>query len=162
MRNMVSSILVIIVSGNDLSQINQAILSYCWYVVIGALRKKLQWNSNQTIKIFIQLHLEMLSGKCRPFYLGLLCRHRRWSPDHPKCSQWLHSCQRDYLSFSSMSTRFFLFMQVNVFHGDIYKYCGDSTIINNYTHVEKYTFMMKIAPAFFVCYTSGDNLLHSK
>ena len=52
-------------------------------------------------------------------------------------------------------------MQVNAFHGDIYKYCGDSTMINNYTHVEKYTFTMKIAPS-FVCYTPGDNLPHSK
>ena len=47
-------------------------LHQCWNIVNWTPRNKLRWNVNQNSYIFIhEIHLEMSSGKWRPFCLGL-------------------------------------------------------------------------------------------
>ena len=59
--------LTIIGSDTGLHYLNQ-----CWNIVSWTARNKLQWNVNQNSYIFIKkIQLKMLSGKWRPFCLGL-------------------------------------------------------------------------------------------
>ena len=44
----------------------------CWNIINWTLRNKLQWNLIEIHTFsFMKMHLKMLSGKCRPFCLGL-------------------------------------------------------------------------------------------